>query len=147
MAQSIENTTLRRDLSGFTGAGYDRGRNHLWQAAWFVVQNLAFSRWWFPARWRPSVLRAFGAEVGEGVSIRHRVEVHWPWKLSIGENSWIGVGAWLLNLEPIEIGANVCVSQDALLCAGSHDRNSPTFEFDNGAIKLCDGSWVAARAV
>ena len=40
----------------------------------------------------------------------------------------------------------MCVSQDVLLCTGSHDRRSPTFEFDNGPITVGDGVWIAARA-
>jgi putative colanic acid biosynthesis acetyltransferase WcaF len=32
------------------------------------------------------------------------------------------------------------------LCTGSHDRRSPTFEFDNAPIVIQDGAWVAARA-
>ena len=97
-------------------------------------------------RARVAILRAFGAQIGDGVLVRHRVRIHWPWKLTIGDNSWIGEGAWILNLEPVTIGANVCVSQDAFLCTGSHDRRSPTFEFDNGPITIGDGAWVAARA-
>ena len=58
----------------------------------------------------------------------------------------IGVDAWLLNLEPISIGSNVCISQGAMLCTGSHDAKSPTFEFDNAPIVIEDGAWVATRA-
>ncbi|MGY1583597.1 putative colanic acid biosynthesis acetyltransferase [Streptomyces sp. MN13] len=137
----------RRSLRGFTGAGYDKGRPLLVQAAWFAVLHLAFAKWWFPARWRPAVLRAFGAQVGQRVLIRHGVRVHWPWRLCVGDDVWIGEGAWLLNLEQITIGSDVCVSQEALLCTGSHQRHSHTFEFDNGPIRLEPGSWVAARAV
>jgi putative colanic acid biosynthesis acetyltransferase WcaF len=115
--------------------------------AWYVTQNLVFAKWWFPARWRPAVLRAFGADVAPGVHIRTRVRVHWPWKLTVGRDCWIGEGAWLLNLEPITLGDDVCISQDALLCTGSHDRRSPSFEFDNAPITVGDGGWVAARAV
>ena len=79
--------------------------------------------------------------------IRHRVRVLWPWKLSIGDGTWIGEGAWLLNLEPISIGANVCISQEAFLCTGSHDHASGTFEFDNGPITVEDGAWIAAQAL
>ncbi|WP_030174505.1 acetyltransferase [Streptomyces sp. NRRL S-813] len=138
---------MDRHLRGFTGAGYDKGRPLLVQAAWFAVLNLVFVKWWFPTRWRPAVLRAFGARIGRRVLIRQRVRVHWPWRLDIGDDVWIGEGAWLLNLEQITIGSNVCVSQDALLCTGSHQRLSSTFEFDNGPIRLEPGSWVAARAV
>jgi putative colanic acid biosynthesis acetyltransferase WcaF len=136
-----------RSLAGFTGKGYDRGRPVPHQVAWYVTQNLIFTKWWFPARWRPGLLRFFGAEVGQGVLIRSRVRVHWPWKLSVGQDCWIGEGAWLLNLEPITLGNDVCVSQDAFVCTGSHDRRSPTFEFDNAPIVLEDGAWVAARAI
>lgn len=135
-----------RDLSGFTGAGYEVGRGRVVQALWLLTQGTIFMRWWCPARMRVAILRAFGATVGEGVLIRHRVRIHWPWKLTVGDNTWIGEGAWLLNLETITIGKNVCISQEAFLCTGSHDRRSPTFEFDNAPISLEDACWVAARA-
>ncbi|GAB7064527.1 putative colanic acid biosynthesis acetyltransferase [Streptomyces mexicanus] len=138
---------VARSLRGFTGAGYDKGRPLVVQAAWFAVLHLVFVKWWCPARWRPALLRAFGARVGRRVLIRHGVRVHWPWKLEIGDDVWIGEGAWILNLEPVTIGSDSCVSQGALLCTGSHRRRSATFEFDNGPIRLEPGSWVAARAV
>jgi putative colanic acid biosynthesis acetyltransferase WcaF len=92
------------------------------------------------------VLRLFGADIGERVLIRHGVRIHWPWKLQIGDDVWIGVDAWLLNLEPIRIGSNVCISQGVLLCTGSHDASSPSFEYDNAPIHIHNGAWVAARA-
>lgn len=89
----------------------------------------------------------FGATIGQGTNIRHRVRIHWPWKLTVGDGSWIGEGTWILNLEPVTIGSDVCVSQDVFLCTGSHLRSSPTFEYDNAPIVIEDGAWVAARAV
>lgn len=138
--------TVTRDLSGFSGAGYEIGRPRYVQALWLFVSGALFMRWWFPARLRVTVLRAFGATVADSALIRHRVRIHWPWKLTVGPHTWIGEGAWLLNLEPIVLGSDVCISQDALLCTGSHDRESPTFEFDNAAITVEDGVWIAARA-
>lgn len=135
-----------RDLQNFTGAGYDKGRNVLVQILWAIISEAIVVKVWFPARGRVWVLRRFGARIGEGVLIRHGVKIHWPWKLDIGNNVWIGVDAWLLNLEPITIGSNVCISQSAMLCTGSHDADSPTFEFDNAPIHVEDGVWVAARA-
>lgn len=136
----------RRTLRGFTGAGYDKGRPLPVQALWFAAQHLIFRKWWFPARFRPPLLRLFGARVGRRVLIRHGVRVQWPWKLRIADDVWIGEDAWILTLEDVTIGADVCVSQGAMLCTGSHRRRSPTFEFDNGPIVLEPGSWVAARA-
>lgn len=136
----------RRRLSGFTGHGYDKGRGPIWQAAWFFVSGLIVVRWWCPPALRIVILRAFGADIGRKVLIRHRVRIHWPWKLTVGDNSWIGEEAWILNLEQVTIGRDVCISQGVLLCTGSHDRLSPTFEFDNAPIVVEDGAWVAARA-
>lgn len=135
-----------RDLSKFTGVGYERGRPYPWQVAWMFISGAVFMRWWCPGRLRVAILRAFGASIGQGVLIRHRVRIHWPWKLQIGDHSWIGEGAWILNLEEVTIGKQVCISQEVLLCTGSHDRRSPTFEFDNAPIAIDDGAWVAARA-
>jgi putative colanic acid biosynthesis acetyltransferase WcaF len=136
-----------RDLSRFTGAGYDVGRGVVWRAAWLLVSGSVFMRWWMPAKARVAILRAFGANIGDGVLIRHRVRIHWPWKLSVGSNSWVGEGAWLLNLERITVGKDSCISQEAFICTGSHDRRSATFEFDNAPIVIGDGVWIAARAV
>ena len=116
------------------------------QAAWYAALHLFFVKWWFPARLRPVLLRAFGARVGQRVLIGDG-RIHWPWKLDVGDDVWIGEDAWILNLEPVTIGSDCCVSQDALLCTGSHLARSATFEFDNGPIRLEPGSWVAARAV
>ncbi len=138
--------TPHRNLAGFTGAGYDKGRNRLWQIAWFLASDLVVSRWWCPLHMRIRLLRLFGAEIGQGVIIRHNVRIHWPWKLTVGNNSWIGEEAWILNLEPVTIGSDVCISQGVLLCTGSHDRRSPTFEFDNAPINVGDGAWLATRA-
>ncbi|MFJ4209292.1 DapH/DapD/GlmU-related protein [Paenarthrobacter sp. NPDC089675] len=133
-------------LSGFTGVGYDKGRGLLWQAAWFAVQNLVFRAWWCPSPLRVRILRIFGASIGQGVIIRHGVTVHWPWKLVVGDNVWIGVDAWILNLEPVTVGSDCCISQGVLLCTGSHSFDSPTFEFDNAPISIGDGTWIGARA-
>jgi putative colanic acid biosynthesis acetyltransferase WcaF len=135
-----------RDLASFTTAGYDKGRPFPVQVAWVVVQNTVFRAWFCPASTRVRILRAFGARVGEGVHIRQGVRVHWPWKLAVGDRSWIGEGAWLLNLEPIEIGADACISQEALLCCGSHDYRDVSFGYRNAPISVGDGAWVAARA-
>lgn len=139
-------TPMRRHLAGFTKGGYDKGRPVHVQALWLLAQSALLQHWFCPVALRLAVLRAFGASIGRNVYLRHRVRIHWPWKLTIGDDVWIGEGSWILNLEPVTIGDDVCVSQDVLLCTGSHDRRSPTFEFDNAPIVIEDGAWVAARA-
>jgi putative colanic acid biosynthesis acetyltransferase WcaF len=65
----------------------------------------------------------------------------------VGDDCWIGEGVWLLNLEPITLGHDVCLSQEAFLCTGSHDRTSASFEFDNAPIDVASSVWVAAQAM
>lgn len=132
-------------LDRFSGAGYDKGRSAVSQVLWLVAQHVLVRPWWVPVSVRRWVLRRFGATIGTGVLIRHRVRIHWPWKLQVGDHSWIGEGVWILNLETVTIGSHTCISQDVLLCTGSHDRHSPSFEFDNGPIRIGDHSWVGAR--
>lgn len=134
-----------RDLAGFSGRGYVKGRAVTVQVLWMLASGTLVQRWWCPSSLRVRILRLFGAVIGENVLIRHRVRIHWPWKLTIGSNSWVGEGVWILNLEPVVIGANVCLSQEAFLCTGSHDRRSATFEFDNAPIAIGSGVWIAAR--
>lgn len=134
-------------LRDFTLAGYDKGRGVIWQAAWVATQNLFFGAWWFPRRLRPTVLRAFGATIGSNVTIRHRVRVLWPWKLVVGDDTWIGEEAWILNLEPVRIGSDVCLSQQAFLCTGSHRHDAPDFRYDNGPITVENGVWIATGAL
>lgn len=141
----IEQNT-QRSLRSFTQDGYDKGAPVWKQALWFAVMNLVFFRWWCPRGLRVRLLRAFGATVGDGVFIRHRVRVLWPWKLTIGDDCWIGEDVWILNLEPVTVEHDVCLSQGAMLCTGSHDRRRVDFAYRNKPITVCSGAWVAVRA-
>lgn len=136
----------KRSLAARRGRPYDKGRGFVAQAVWVAVSSLIFTKVWCPNRARIAILRWFGADIGDGVLIKHRVQVQWPWKLSIGDNSWVGTDAELYNLDHIVIGSDVCISQYAYLCTGSHDRHSPTFEFDNRPIIVEDGVWICARS-
>lgn len=136
----------RRRLSSFTGGGYDKGRPLAIQGLWVLAGDPISRCVLCPPRARAALLRAFGARIGHGALIRHRVHIQWPWKLTVGRDSWIGVDAQLINLEPIEIGDDVCISQQAMLCTGSHRSDLASFDFDNAPITVADGAWVATRA-
>ena len=136
----------RFNLAGFLGTGYDKGRPRSTQLLWLVVSRTIVMKWWCPSPVRVRILRMFGAQIGEGTLIRADVKIHWPWKLRVDAHTWIGEEAWILNLEPVTIGTNTCVSQGVFICTGSHDRKSPTFEFDNAPITIGDSVWIATRA-
>ena len=126
-------------------AGLNRGAGKLKEMLWYLIKILFFlSALPYPSRMKVGLLRLFGAKIGEGVVLKPRVNIHFPWKLEVGHHVWIGEEAFLLNFERLRIGNNVCVSQRAFLCGGNHDYRKPTMPFRNGPITLKDGVWVGA---
>jgi putative colanic acid biosynthesis acetyltransferase WcaF len=66
--------------------------------------------------------------------------------LSIGDHVWIGEDVGILSLAQVTIESNVCISQRAYLCSGSHDFRREDFKLKVAPITLRTGSWVAAVA-
>jgi putative colanic acid biosynthesis acetyltransferase WcaF len=94
--------------------------------------------------WRRWLLRLFGATIGRGVMLRPSVEITYPWKVSIGDWSWIGDNVTLYSLGEIEVGENVVISQNSYLCTGSHDFTKPSFDIYSEKIVVESESWIAA---
>jgi putative colanic acid biosynthesis acetyltransferase WcaF len=92
------------------------------------------------------LLRLFGAEVGANVNIHNSATIYFPWKLSIGDWSAIGENAMIYNLGPITIGEQVTISQNAHLCAGTHDHTDPAMPLEKPPIIVRDQAWVCADA-
>lgn len=102
---------------------------------------------WLPGSgWRVWLLRLFGAVVGTGVIIKPHVRVKFPWKLRIGDHSWIGESVWIDNLAEVSIGSNCCISQGAYLCTGSHRWDKESFDLEAKPITIEDECWVGAMA-
>jgi putative colanic acid biosynthesis acetyltransferase WcaF len=51
---------------------------------------------------------------------------------------------FILNFEPVKIGAHACISQRAFLCTGNHDYRDEAFAYRNAPITIDDGAWVGA---
>jgi len=93
MAGLIQDLSKSKVPPGF------RGRPAWFVQLWWIVQTLLFhpSPQLFYG-WRRFLLRAFGARIGKGVLIRPSVTVTYPWKLGIGDWSWVGDHATLYAL-------------------------------------------------
>ena len=68
-----------------------RGRSSIIVQLWWFVDFFFFKL--SPQilyGWRRFLLRLFGARIGQHVLIRSSVTITYPWKLSIGDYSWIG---------------------------------------------------------
>jgi putative colanic acid biosynthesis acetyltransferase WcaF len=126
--------------------GLSRGRPLPVEALWYLTKILFFlSPLPWPSRFKCILLRCFGAKIGKGVYLKPRVNIHLPWKLKIGDYTWLGEEVFILNLEPVEIGRHCCLSQRAFICTGNHDYTKIEMPYQNRPIVIADGVWVGAQ--
>lgn len=114
---------------------------------WAGVELLLVTNpWQISSRVRVAALRAFGAKIEPGVIFRPRTRVKFPWKLSIGRNSWIGEGVWIHNQNRVYIGQNVVISQETFLTTGSHAHRTD-MALVTSPITIGDGTWITTRCI
>lgn len=133
--QNLENFRVPKDF---------RGRSKITVQFWWIVQAILFKLSpQFAYAWRRSLLRLFGAQIGKNVIIRPSATITYPWKLKIGDHSWIGDDVVLYTLGEIEIGSNTVISQKSYLCTGSHDYLSESFTIYAEKITIGNKCWLA----
>jgi putative colanic acid biosynthesis acetyltransferase WcaF len=134
-----------QDLSRFQLPPNFRGRSSGFVQLWWLVQ-------WFLFRPSPQalygfrhfLLRSFGAKIGYKVLIRPTAWFTYPWKIKIGDYTWIGDEVVLYSLGEIEIGSHSVVSQRSYLCTGSHDYTKSTFDIYAQPIHVGNQVWIAS---
>lgn len=120
-----------------------RGRNLLVVQLWWLAESTLFAcSPQFMYGWRRFLLRLFGANIGKNVLIRPSVKVTYPWKVSIGENSWIGDETVFYSLGEISIGRNVSVAHKVYFCTGLHDTSKVSFDILQKPIFVEDECWI-----
>ncbi|MCP3773459.1 WcaF family extracellular polysaccharide biosynthesis acetyltransferase [Paenibacillus sp. MZ04-78.2] len=134
---------IRLDL--YNQDWYSRGRSNAVVLLWWLVQGTLFR---FSLHnmygWRRFLLRMFGARIGRGVQVRATAKFTYPWKVSIGDYSWIGDNVEFYSLDRIEVGEHCVVSQHCYLCTGSHDMTDEAFGLLIRPIVIRDGAWIAS---
>lgn len=124
---------------------FSRGRSGLVILCWWLVQGTIFRFSLHPMyKWRNFLLRLFGAKIGKGVQIRSSAKFTYPWKVEIGDFSWIGDNVEFYSLDHITVGRHCVISQKSYLCTGSHDMNDPRFGLITKPIRIKDGAWIAS---
>jgi len=115
---------------------------------WYFISLTIIESGWFPVyglkRW---LLRRFGAQIGEGVVIKPRVRIKYPWRLEVGDHTWIGEEVWVDNLADVHIGRDVCVSQGVYFCTGSHDARKVSFDLITAPISVAEETWIGTKAI
>jgi len=135
------------DLSKAPGARASWGRSVVVVLLWGLVERLLVAnQLQVSSRLRAATLRAFGADIGEGVILRPGLRVRFPWKLRIGPRSWIGEDVWLHNQDQLTIGHDVVISQGSFITTGSHAHRRD-MALITSPIVIEDGAWITARCV
>jgi putative colanic acid biosynthesis acetyltransferase WcaF len=134
---------IYQDLSLFQLPKGFRGRSAFTVQLWWIIQDTLFRlspQAFFG--WRASLLRLFGARLGRNVRIRPTVRVNFPWKLSIGDNVWVGDDCIFYNLAQIRLGSNVALAHSVYLCTGLHDYTRIEFPIEAAPINVEDEVWL-----
>ncbi|MDX1760964.1 MAG: WcaF family extracellular polysaccharide biosynthesis acetyltransferase [Christiangramia sp.] len=138
---------MKTDLSSYNNNWYKPG-SKLKILLWYFINVIFFQNSLNPSSGLKVVLlKLFGARIGEGVVIKPGVNIKYPWKLEIGNHSWIGEKVWIDNLAEVKIDSNVCLSQGAMLLCGNHNYKKPAFDLIVKDIVLEDGVWIGTKSV
>ena len=96
--------------------------------------------------WRSFLLRLFGATLGPNCHFYPRSKVWAPWNLVCADQVTAGDGAEIYNPAPVTLGSHAILSQEAYVCAATHDYDDPAFPLIAYAINIGAYAWVCARA-
>lgn len=138
---------MKTDLSKYNNDWYQPG-GAVKRLLWYFFNVMFLLNPWNPfSGLRKLVLRMFGAKIGKGVVIKPRINVKYPWKLTVGNHVWIGEHVWIDNLGEVKIGDHSCLSQGAMLLCGNHNYKKETFDLMVEDITIEEGVWIGAHAV
>ena len=92
------------DLSKFNNDWFDIGRNKIVVLLWYIINAVVFNSYLLPvSSIKRVILRFFGAKIGKGVILKPKLNIKYPWKLHVGNHTWIGENVWIDNLDVVEI--------------------------------------------
>jgi len=135
------------DLSLAPGERRSWDRPRITVYLWAIFELLFVTNpWQVSSRIRVTVLRLFGAKIGHSVVFRPRTRVKFPWKLEIGDRSWIGEGVWIHNQDNVRVGHDVVISQESFITTGSHAHRTD-MALITSPITIHAGVWITSRCI
>ncbi len=123
------------------------GASIITRAIWYLVNRLFFISYFPFSSVKIFLLKFFGAKIGKGLVLKPHINIKYPWRLTIEDNSWIGEGVWIDNLADVVIGQNCCLSQGAMILCGNHNYKLTSFDLMIDKIIIEDGVWIGAKAI
>lgn len=139
-------SATQTNLSAYNNEWYKPG-SLVKRLLWYMVSRLLVNTYVpYPSAFKAAILRVFGAQIGQGVAIKPKVHVKYPWFLRVADHVWIGENVWIDNLILVTIESNVCLSQGAMLLTGNHNYTKSAFDLIVRPITLEKGCWIGAKA-
>jgi putative colanic acid biosynthesis acetyltransferase WcaF len=121
----------------------DRLRRLNWNVCWAVLYRTSPR----PLHsWRSFLLRLFGAKMGPNCHFYPKSKVWAPWNLICADQVTAGDGVEIYNPAPVTLGSHAILSQEAYICAATHDYDDPAFPLIAYAMNIGAYAWVCARA-
>ena len=112
--------------------------------AQFLPETKAF-------KFKASLLRWCGAEVGKGARICSTARFVGCGELRIGDETWVGPGVFISSGARVEIGARVDIAPFVFIGTGTHEIvNAGPRVAGKGChneVTIKDGSWIGVRSV
>ena len=137
----MEQTQLHKN---FNTGDFKIGASLLKQLLWYFTDVIFFKSRIIPfSSILVFLLRLFGSKVGKDVRIKPGIHIKYPWKLKIGNYSWLA-DCYIENLDWVRIGENCCISQQAILITGNHNYKRRHFDLIIAPILIEDGVWIGA---
>ena len=136
------------DLSLFNAKEeFDRGKPFYVEALWHLCKIIFFrSAFPWPIKFKVLILRCFGSKIGAGFYLQPEVSIHFPWKLEIGNNCWVGKQTEIHNMEFLRIADNVAIAHRVFITTGSHDYTKKRHPYRNQPTTICSKVWIASCA-
>jgi putative colanic acid biosynthesis acetyltransferase WcaF len=134
---------MYQNLKAFSVPSDFRGKPKIIVQLWWITEKTLFA--WSPQflyGWRRFLLRIFGAKIGKGVLLRPTVRCTYPWKISVGDYSWIGEDCVLYSLGNITIGKHVAIAHGVYLNTGLHNYQKVNFDIGSKDILIEDQAWI-----
>jgi putative colanic acid biosynthesis acetyltransferase WcaF len=121
----------------------DRLRRLNWNICWAVLYRTSPR----PLHsWRSFLLRLFGAKMGPNCHFYPKSKVWAPWNLICADQVTAGDGVEIYNPAPVTLGSHAILSQEAYVCAATHDYDDPAFPLIAYAMNIGAYAWICARA-
>ncbi len=124
-----------------------RGKNIFCEIIWQVIFKPIISCSLPGTIWRKYILILFGAKLGKSIRLSPGIKIKMPWRLIIGDFSWIGEDVWIDNLSMVKISNNVCISQGVYFCTGNHDFKKINFDLTCKPITIDSESWIGSKVI